>query len=87
MVNGEWLLSLNTTMLSLLAPSFSPLHVEVYGSYSESSRRSSKRSNMLRVRPSRRYLRSCLNASHIPVDTISSSSEMISWCDGVVASS
>ena len=37
MVNGEWLLSLNTTMLSLIAPSFSPLHVEVYGSCSGSS--------------------------------------------------
>jgi hypothetical protein len=38
-----WLLSLNTTMLSLIASSFSPLHVEVHGSYPGSSRRSSKR--------------------------------------------
>ena len=51
-MNGEWLLSLITTMLSLLAPSLSPLHVEVYGSYSESSRRSSKESNVLYMRPS-----------------------------------
>ena len=51
-MNGEWLLSLITTMLSLLAPSLSPLHVEVYGSYSVSSRRSVLRRKQHAMRPS-----------------------------------
>ena len=44
-----------------------PLHVEVHGSYSESLRRSSKKSNVLCVRPSRRTKGLSLNASNISI--------------------